>query len=268
MAFFKFRLPGQNTAEAQGNFSNPPTESVEALRRRARHRLIGATVLVLIGVVGFPMVFDTQPRPVSADITIDIPDRAKAVASGATTPAPQPLQAAATLDPKEEVVKSDKPEASSAASAVAAVAAGTAAAVATTPSTAASAPAAASSQAGAAASAAGKAEAAAPAKTEALKADASKPDAAKSDSAKQDDTHKEGAGRFVVQVGAFSEEAKVRELRSKVEKAGLKTYTQEAATKEGKRIRVRVGPFTSREDADKAAAKLKQLNLQPQVLSL
>ena len=114
MAFFKFRLPGQNTAEAQGNFSNPPTESVEALRRRARHRLIGATVLVLIGVVGFPMVFDTQPRPVSADITIDIPDRAKAVASGATTPAPPPLQAAATLDPKEEVIKTDKAEAASA----------------------------------------------------------------------------------------------------------------------------------------------------------
>jgi DedD protein len=278
MAFFKFRLPGQNTAEAQGNFSNPPTESVEALRRRARHRLIGATVLVLIGVVGFPMVFDTQPRPVSADITIDIPDRAKAVASGAITPAPQPLQTAATLDPKEEVVKADKPETSSAASSVAAVAAGTAAAVATNSSsvtTSASTP---SNQAGAANNLAGKADAAAPAKVEApkpdaVKAEATKADSAKSEntkaeSAKHDDTHKEGAGRFVVQVGAFSEEAKVRELRSKVEKAGLKTYTQEAATKEGKRIRVRVGPFTSREDADKAAAKLKQLNLQPQVLSL
>lgn len=241
MAFFKFRLPGQNTAEAQGNFSNPPTESVEALRRRARHRLIGATVLVLIGVVGFPMVFDTQPRPVSADITIDIPDRAKAVASGATTPAPPPLQAAAALDPKEEVVKNDKPEAASPPVAPAA------SVPPVTP---------------VAATAVAKVE---PAKAEPAKPEPAKPEHAK---AEQDDTHKEGAGRFVVQVGAFSEEAKVRELRSKVEKAGLKTYTQEANTKEGKRIRVRVGPFASRDEADKAAAKLKQLNLQPQILSL
>jgi DedD protein len=34
------------------------------MRRRARHRLIGAAVLVLIGVVGFPLLFDTQPRPI------------------------------------------------------------------------------------------------------------------------------------------------------------------------------------------------------------
>ena len=53
-----------------------PGESVEVMRRRARHRLIGAVVLVLAGVVGFPL-FDTQPRPVAVDIPIEIPDRNK-----------------------------------------------------------------------------------------------------------------------------------------------------------------------------------------------
>jgi DedD protein len=72
MAFFKFRKSGDDTAAAA------PAESVEVMRRRARHRLIGAAVLVLIGVVGFPLLFDTQPRPVQVDIPIDIPDRAKA----------------------------------------------------------------------------------------------------------------------------------------------------------------------------------------------
>ena len=252
MAFFKFRLPGQHTAEAQGNFSNPPTESVEALRRRARHRLIGATVLVLVGVIGFPIVFDTQPRPVSADLTIDIPDRAKAVASGATTPAPQPLQAAATLDPKEEVVTKSEADPKSVSDAPAAPPA---------------------SQPSAAVApvvnAANKSE---PSKAELNKTEGTKTDTAKAETAKADDKepHKDSAAsaRFVVQVGAFSEEAKVRELRSKVEKAGLKTYTQEAMTKDGKRIRVRVGPFSTREDAEKAAAKLKQINVQPQILSL
>ena len=76
MAFFKFRLPGQAAGEPQGNHSNTPAESVEAMRRRARHRLIGASVLVVLGVVGFPLLFDTQPRPVSVDIAVTIPDRA------------------------------------------------------------------------------------------------------------------------------------------------------------------------------------------------
>src|SRR4051812_19273467 len=65
-----------------------PAESIEAMRRRARHRLIGAVVLVLAGVVGFPLLFDTQPRPGSVDIPIEIPDRNK------VKPLPLPPQAA------------------------------------------------------------------------------------------------------------------------------------------------------------------------------
>jgi DedD protein len=71
-----------------------------------------------------------------------------------------------------------------------------------------------------------------------------------------------------VQIGAFNDEAKVREVRTKVEKEGIKTYTNIAQTKEGTRTRVRVGPFTSRDEADKVARKIKQLQLQPQVLTL
>ena len=79
---------------------------------------------------------------------------------------------------------------------------------------------------------------------------------------------KEAAQRFVVQVGSFAEEVKSREVRLKLEKAGYKTYTHVADTKEGKRTRVRVGPFATRDEADKVASKIKQLQLQPQVLAL
>lgn len=224
MAFFKFRLPGQSTAEAQGSFSNPQAESIEVMRRRARHRLMGASVLVLIGVIGFPLVFDTQPRPVSSDIRIDIPDRNKAAQRAAAAPTPAPLQAASTLDPKEELVdKKNAPAKEAAAAPVTAVAAA-------------------------------QPEAAAPAPP---------PPAEPAAGATQTD-----APRFVVQVGAYSDEAKVREVRSKIEKAGLKTYTQVAETKEGKRVRVRLGPFATRDEADKAVAKLKPLNFQAQILSL
>jgi ornithine carbamoyltransferase len=74
--------------------------------------------------------------------------------------------------------------------------------------------------------------------------------------------------RFVVQIGAFAEDAKVKEVRLKLEKAGLKTYTNIANTKDGPRTRVRVGPFASKDEAEKMANKIKQLQLQPQVLTL
>ena len=75
-------------------------------------------------------------------------------------------------------------------------------------------------------------------------------------------------GRFVVQIGAFADATKAREARLKVEKAGLKTYTQVAKTKDGDRTRVRVGPFATKDEADKAAAKIKTLDLPAAILTL
>lgn len=75
-------------------------------------------------------------------------------------------------------------------------------------------------------------------------------------------------GRFIVQIGAYAEADKAREVRLKLERVGIKTYTQVAETPDGKRIRVRVGPFQGRADADKAAAKIKALNLPVSILQL
>jgi DedD protein len=248
MAFFKFRLPGQATGEPQGNTSNTPAESVDAMRRRARHRLIGASVLVVLGVVGFPLLFDTQPRPVSVDIAVDIPDRATAKPL-VDTSTPKPLSASAGLDAKEEVVPDAKPEVKAEAK--------------PEPKTSAQAevkPEAAIAAAAAVAAVVPKAETKPePAKAEA-KTDA-KPAAKPADS-------KETGARFVVQAGTFSDEVKLRETRSKLEKAGITTYTQVIEGKDGRRVRVRVGPFSNRDDADKVARKIKQLSLQPQVLTL
>ena len=224
MAFFKFRLPGQAAGEIQGNLSNTPAESVEVMRRRARHRLIGASVLVTLGVIVFPLLFDTQPRPVSVDIAVEISDRANSKPMVDTSVKAKPLSAAAGLDPKEEVVTPAAPEAAL-----------------QTPKSAVN---------------EAKTESQIEPKAEAVKREVKTEEA------------KDTGARFIVQVGAFSEESKANEVRTKIEKAGFKTYTQVAATKEGPRTRVRVGPFTSREDADKAARKLKQLQMQPQVLTL
>lgn len=245
MAFFRFRTAGEG-----GSAPRQP-ESIEAMRRRARHRLIGATVLVLAGVVGFPLLFDTQPRPIPVDIPIEIPDRNKAA------PLPVPARPAPSA-----------PVASGKVSPAAGVA-GTAG-VAPVPVAPAPAPAPAKPES----VAAPKPESApAPApKAESKQAVKPEPpvDATRAKALLEGKPAAEAAadGRFVVQVGAFADPDKAREARARLERAGLKTYTHVAETKAGKRIRVRVGPFPSRADADKAASKIKGLDMPAAILTL
>lgn len=256
MAFFSSRKGGDETAATSPAARQP--ESIEAMRRRAKHRLIGAFVLVLVGVVGFPLLFDTQPRPVSVDIPIEIPDRNKA----------RPLNVPAP------------PAAQSATSSQSPAAAG---AVTQAPATRANLPAPVPASATATAASVAKAEPAPPpvqAKVEAKQEPKPEPkqEAKASDDGSKAQALLEGKalastpviaeGRYVVQVGAFSDVAKARETRVKLERAGMKTYTQVVETKDGKRIRVRVGPFATKADAEKAAERAKGLDLQPAVLTL
>ncbi len=76
------------------------------------------------------------------------------------------------------------------------------------------------------------------------------------------------AQRIVVQVGAFTDPDKLREARRKVESLGLKTYTQVIEVDGVARTRVRVGPFATRAEADKAAARLKDAGLATALLQL
>lgn len=244
MAFFKFRLPGQTPTEPAGAAS--ATESVETLRRRARHRLIGASVLVLLGVIGFPLLFDTQPRPISADIRVEIPKRDQTPALGTSANAPVP--AASALDAREEVVDNNAKS----------QAKGDIKPVETKPTEA---------KPSEAVSTAKPAETKAEAKPE-PKAETKAAEVKPAEVKPEDKPAADAAPRFIVQVGSFADEAKAREARQKLEKAGIKTYTHVAETKEGKRTRVRVGPFSTREEADKAAQKIKQLQFQPQIQSL
>ena len=274
MALFKFRKGGDAPKAPP-----PPAESVEAMRRRARHRLIGAVVLVLIGVIGFPLLFDTQPRPIAVDIPIEIPDRNKVkplplppatqapAAAGKVAIAPAAPQLAPAPAPVKvpEVVKA--PEAKPAAPPAAMTEPAQKAADRPEPKVAKAEP-----------KAEAKPEPKPPAKAESKPE--SKPEPKTAAPAKADDGAKArallegqtapvaGEGRFVVQVGAFSDAALAREARLKVERAGLKTYTHVAETKEGKRIRVRAGPFGTRAEADKAAEKIKGLDLPAAILTL
>ena len=76
------------------------------------------------------------------------------------------------------------------------------------------------------------------------------------------------SGRFVVQVGAYNDPDRLRAARQKVEKLGYKSYIQDVDSPTGKRTRVRVGPFASREEADAVAAKVKASGMQANILTL
>ncbi|MDP1977107.1 SPOR domain-containing protein [Undibacterium sp.] len=66
---------------------------------------------------------------------------------------------------------------------------------------------------------------------------------------------------YTVQAGAFSTQAKVDEVQAKLNAANIHSYTQKIITTNGEVIRVRVGPFASKEEADKMRAKLSKLGL-------
>ena len=228
MGLFSFLkpLPGATAASPGAD----PAQAVDAARTRARRRLIGAVLLLGIGVIAFPLLFETQPRPIPVDIPIEIPR--KEGAPPLAVPAPRPAAVAASKPAPAPVITESKADAGrDVAPAVEAPAKAAA-----KPETVAKA-------------VVPTAPPPPPATTEA------KPAA-------------EAVGRFVVQVGAFADAGVARDARAKVEKLGLHTYTQAVDTDGGKRIRVRLGPFASRDEAERAAAKVKAAGLPAAVLTL
>jgi DedD protein len=260
MAFFKFRKDGaEPTAPA------PAAESLDAMRKRARHRLLGAAALVLVGVVGFPMLFDSQPRPIDVNIAIDIPEKAKvaplAAAPAVVTPAAEEPTAAKAPVAQPEVAL---PAASDKAATVAAAQASPEKPVDLPSNKPAVSDKAAAVKAPSLPAAKSETKAPSPAQTNAG-ADAAK---AQTLLEGKDPAATPPGARYTVQVGAFADAQKAHEARVTLEKAGLKTYTQVISNGDGKRTRVRVGPFADKAEADKAAQKIKALNLSAAVLTL
>lgn len=244
-------------------------DAVQQLRLRARRRLIGAAVLVAIGVIGFPLLFETQPRSIPVDLPIEIPRKEGAAplaipaplpsrAEVLTEPAPDPVVAQAPSPvvekpkpiekPAEKVIEKpvekpverlvEKPALKPVEKVIEKPADRI---VEKKPVEAKPVP-------------SGRESARVQALLEGKPADKKASEAA--------------AGRFIVQVGAYADAKAAQDARMKVERLGLKTYTQAVETADGRRIRVRVGPFGSREDADKAAAKVRGGGLSTAVLTL
>ena len=70
---------------------------------------------------------------------------------------------------------------------------------------------------------------------------------------------KAGEGAFMVPLGLFTKAENIKQVRSKAGSAGIKTYTESEAGSE--RVRVRAGPFATRDAAEKAREKLRGAGL-------
>jgi len=318
----------RNSARRSPTDDTADTQSLDALRARARRRLIGAVALVLAGVIVFPLVFDSKPKPVPSNIALDIPAQTKAPALSLPASAPMLATASApTVLPGERASaaraasapRAVQPPAASKPAAVAPAA--TPAAVAPKPAPAASRPQANAANAAnkpqtaavlaatrpplppasqspataatTAKSAARSASTSSPAPKPALSAQQSRELA----SARQALAALEGKtpeqislaqaeaalahpghalpedaapskARYIVQAGAYADAHTAQAVRAKIEQAGLATYTQVVDTPQGKRVRVRVGPFATRDAAERALHKLQALGIGGAVLTL
>lgn len=246
-------------------------EIVREARAKARRRLIGAAVLLGIGIIGFPLLFETQPRPIAVDIPIEIPSRE--TAPPLMSPASRPARSQPVAKPPIEQAPATsvaevapKPVAQTASESKPPAVVRQADTRPEAPKPEAPKPAKPAEQTKPEAKPATKpVEPPKPEPKPATKpAEVPKP----ADSARNDDNGKDDEGRYVVQIGAFAEVASAREARMKVEGMGLKTYTQVIESDTGRRIRVRVGPYATKAEADKAASKIKSGGLQAAVLKL
>jgi DedD protein len=281
-------------------------------KKRARRRLIGAVALVLAAIIGLPMVFDSEPKPGTVKIAIEIP--AKDGEQGTTQLAPETNNAVLReqtprsdsklavntginqgIDKSEEIISAPTPQVAPASvdktvkddRAITKVDANTKA-----PTLA--------SEKITDKNSDKKTELAAGNKTatsnQVLTANKMAPEPLKKTEAKVEpkaEAKKEtiddaaralallegrslpeteklvakpskteiSTGSFVVQVAALNSPAKVRELQAKLKAANIQSYTQKIITKTGEVSRIRVGPFTSKADAEKMRAKLVKIGL-------
>ena len=216
-------------------------------KQRARRRLVGAIALVLAAVIVLPMVLDSRPKPVTDDISIDIPSR--------TAPAAKQSRDATDADTQAGVAHENPAAASASAGAGAGV---------TQPQ--------AQPQAEPKAQAKPESKAPAVAKPSAKpQADESAPGPETNTNAKTNanatssavNTPASPAGsRFVLQIGTFDDETAAQNWVNKLKAAGVPAYLEHRQQADGSsRALLRAGPFADRAAASAALVKVRQAGL-------
>lgn len=223
------------------------------LKRRARRRLIGAVTLVTVMVVALPMLLDGEPKQSGQDIVINIPPQTSGnefsskIVPVPEQPAPKQALVPTTSSSPQPQLMAEKAETPPAGGEEKKSEAPPAAQSAKTEEPGGKKPAVAAVEAQPE-----PVEAA----TQQDKRKDEKPSAAKHD-----------GGPFVIQLGAFSNVANAKERQAKLTALKVKFYTETVKTPSGDKLRVRAGPYATRQEAERVQAKLKASGIQDGVVA-
>jgi DedD protein len=205
-------------------------------QQRARHRLIGATVLVLIAVVGLPRILDSRPKTAPNDIAVNI-----------VTSLPIPgveTKPEAKVEPKPEAKVEEKPKAEIVAEAPKPVAP-------ITPTS--------TSEVKAEAKSAAQ-TAPAPSKTPALGLAAGEEVVASTANTKvkSDNAAPKSAVKYVIPVGTFSTEEGIKNVTAKLKELKIPYTVYKQTRSDGTKLTAfRAGPFPDKNLAEAAEKKIK-----------
>lgn len=205
-----------------------PTDDQQNLKRKSRRRLVGAVALALAVIVILPMVLDSEPKPTGQDIDLRIP---APDAAGEFVPKVMPPKAAEVSPASSPVVVAPVEPA------VVPVAADTK-------------PVEKSDKPKVAEAIVAQPQAVQP-KTD------SKPAAKEIVPTPSSTTES-----FVVQVGAYSKAESAHKVLNELKGWSFKAYSE----KVGDKIRVRVGPYSERDKAEKVKVLLEKHGLHPAVV--
>ena len=266
-------VKARRTRRSESSEAQEPLDPALPEKRRARRRLIGATALVLAAIIGLPMIFDSEPKPFSDEIAIQIPAR-DAPATRQSAPSLPPLElspptnrvvekpsapiapAAAVAVPKIDtpapVVKNNVAEPVQAEKEVKKEVAPKESSKEKTKEIA---------KEKASDKSNDKSKSKDKANDKSNNKASNKTDSAKQSDSKNTKSNRDLPIRYVLQVAAVENKAKADDMQEKLKKAGIKSYTQKISTNSGDRIRIRVGPFVNKEEAEKMRARLRKLGL-------
>ena len=230
-------------------------------QQRARHRLIGAAVLVLFAVVGLPRILDNKPKSAPNDIAVNIvtslpipgtdakpEDKTKTeIVAEPAKELPKPVVAP---EPKVEAKAEAKPEVKPEAK------------LETKPAPAAN------KSPGLGLAAGEEVVAAAP--NAKPKVDNSAKAASSTDNGNgsgNSTSATNGSSKYVIQIGAFASEERAKGWIAKLKDQKIPNYVLNKTGTDGVKLYVlRAGPFTDKDAADSAEKKIKAMGLSPRVV--
>ncbi len=259
-----------------------PVDPALPQKKRARHRLIGAIVLCVAAAILVPLLLEPEPARPLSDLSVVIPPKTTNLPSRSAEPRadlrPDPARRdskapeASAHDKPTELPRSELPMASESRAADAVAPEAAAAPAAPAP---AAAPAGGASQgsvpgdadrskSAVSATSAASSSSQANAPATAIASPSSAPTTA-TDSGKQ--SAPKPGGKYLIQVGAFSSDSSASAALERIQGAGLRGFTEKIKTDRGERIRVRAGPFSTREAAEQAREKLKATGLEAALIA-